>query len=279
MHTTSAAATSSSRPSPVDSGLDAATGPRRRGPHPLSQARVPLTVLLLLAATLPVACTPVEPVDSSTSGASGTSGASDRTGPPTAVTPILLKTRSRLVGSFSSAAQADADSNFRAIDLHMVPIWTDRTDGPWLYVEQAVAEARDRPYRQRIYRLLPVRAANGRDAVLSVVHTLPGDPLAFAGAWRTPEAFEAIAPGELEVLDGCSVTLEADGPGRIHGSTADRTCRSTFGGAAYTTSEVELFDDRIETLDRGYDTDGVQVWGSEHGPYRFDRVTTRRTSE
>ena len=105
---------------------------------------MPLTVLLLLAVPLPVACTPVEQVDSSISGASA---ASDRVDPPTATTPLLLKTRSRLVGSFSSAAQADADSNFRAIDLHMVPIWTDRTDGPWLYVEQAVAEARDRPYQ------------------------------------------------------------------------------------------------------------------------------------
>jgi CpeT protein len=253
---------------PMPTDRTPAPGHRSRDRRPIVR---PTSGLFAIAvAVLGAACTPVEQIDSPPS---------DQASTPTAVTPSLLKTRAWLVGSFSNAAQADADSNFRAIDLNMVPIWTDRTDGPWLYVEQAVAEARDRPYRQRIYRLLPVHAANGRDAVLSVVHTLPGDPLAFAGAWRTPEAFEAIAPGELEVLDGCSVTLEADGPGRIHGSTADRTCRSTFGGAAYTTSEVELFEDRIETLDRGYDADGVQVWGSEHGPYRFDRVTTRRTSE
>lgn len=215
---------------------------------------------------LPLACTPVESVSIPVSESSD---------PPTAMTPLLLKTRAWLVGSFSSAAQADRDPDFRAIERHVVPIWTDRVDGPWLYVEMATAEAPAHPYRQRIYRLLPVIAANGRDAVLLLPHRLPGDGEGSGSLWRTPEHFDAIAPGELEPMTGCGVSLHPDGPGRIHGSTNGRECASTFGGVAYTTSEVELFKDRIETFDRGYDAGGVQLRGSEHGPYRFDRVESR----
>jgi len=32
----------------------------------------------------------------------------------------------------------------------MVQIWEERTDGYWLYVEQAIAGYQDKPYRQRI---------------------------------------------------------------------------------------------------------------------------------
>ncbi|MGA1400368.1 MAG: CpcT/CpeT family chromophore lyase [Phycisphaerales bacterium] len=35
---------------------------------------------------------------------------------------------------------------------------------------------------------------------------------------------------------------------------------------------MTLTPDWIETLDRGFDANGTQVWGSEHGAYRFVRV-------
>ena len=58
-----------------------------------------------------------------------------------------------MTGSFSSEAQAAADPDYFDIRLQMVPIWPDRADGAWLYVEQAAASSLDQPYRQRVYRL------------------------------------------------------------------------------------------------------------------------------
>jgi len=58
-----------------------------------------------------------------------------------------------MVGSFSSEEQAEKDSNYFNIELEMTQIWNDRADGPWLYIEQAVAESKDKPYRQRVYQL------------------------------------------------------------------------------------------------------------------------------
>ena len=54
-----------------------------------------------------------------------------------------------MTGSFSSQAQSLEDEEYFDIRLEMVAIWPMRSDGLWLYVEQASASALDRPYRQR----------------------------------------------------------------------------------------------------------------------------------
>ena len=77
-----------------------------------------------------------------------------------------------MTGSFSSEAQASADTNFYDIRLEMAHIWQDRVDGYWLYVEQAAASSLDKPYRQRIYQLTQV----GDRLLKSTVYTFD-DPL------------------------------------------------------------------------------------------------------
>lgn len=175
-----------------------------------------------------------------------------------------------LVGSFSSAAQAAADpEHYFDIRLHAVEIWQARGDGPWLYVEQAAATALDKPYRQRIYRLSRTDSEGWRSDVFTLA-----DPLRFAGWWRTPERFDrALSPSKLEPRDGCSIELRYDwNTDAFVGGTSGTGCASDLRGAAYATSEVELFPDRLLTWDRGFDAAGHQVWGATLGPYRFDRV-------
>jgi hypothetical protein len=55
----------------------------------------------------------------------------------------LRKVKSMMRGTFDSRAQAMQDSaNYYEIHLHMEPIWEERSDGFWLYVEQAMVSAR-----------------------------------------------------------------------------------------------------------------------------------------
>ena len=172
-----------------------------------------------------------------------------------------------MTGCFSSAAQAAADPEYFEVRLVMVPIWRARDDGPWLYIEQAVATALDRPYRQRVYHL--VREADG---VRSEVYELPGDSIDFAGAWRDVAAFDGFAPADLVEREGCAVHLRPAPSGIWSGSTLDDHCRSDFRGAAYATSLITLHRDSIESWDRGFDAGGEQVWGAVKGGYVFDRV-------
>jgi CpeT protein len=192
--------------------------------------------------------------------------------PPAASTPAaapLDAAVSMLCGSFSSTEQASKDQDYFDIRLHMVRIWKDAPDGVWLYVEQAMAAAMQRPYRQRIYHV--TEQADG--TVRSEIFLLPGEAMKFAGRWKTPAAFDAIKPADLKKKDGCDVTLRRATPTSFDGETQGKGCASDRSGAAYTTSQVHLDPQGLVSWDRGFDADGNQVWGAEKGGYRFKRVS------
>jgi CpeT protein len=181
--------------------------------------------------------------------------------------PDIQVVQQWLCGSFSSQAQAEAaPQDYFDIRLRVVPIWTKRTDGPWLYVEQAASKKLDKPYRQRVYRLRAEGAT-----VVSEVYALRTDPLRWAGQWKDPWAFDAIGPADLDERSGCAVVLRRVDEASFQGSTVGNGCPSELSGAAYATSEVRLAADGMTSWDRGYDAAGKQVWGATQGAYRFER--------
>lgn len=172
-----------------------------------------------------------------------------------------------MCGSFSSAAQAAADSSYFDIRLEMARIWPELSSAMWLYVEQARADHLDKPYRQRAYRL-----RYGEEGTLvSEVFTLPS-PLRFAGAWKQPEKLAGLTPDSLVARAGCAILLRAREDGSFAGSTHERDCPSDLRGAAYATSEVVIDANGMVSWDRGFDAEGKQVWGAEKGGYVFRRV-------
>lgn len=173
-------------------------------------------------------------------------------------------------GSYSSAAQAAKDPQFRSVVLHIAPIWIDRPDARWFYVEQAMTDSQDRPYRQRVYRL-----SDSTVGVESMVFELPGDPLVHAGAWKSPRPLDQLLPSMLVPKAGCAVKLTRAESGEWTGGTDGTGCPSARQGAAYTTSEVTLTATELRSWDRGYDAQGKQVWGSTAGPYVFVKERSR----
>lgn len=174
----------------------------------------------------------------------------------------LTRLQQWMVGRFSSEAQAAGDSTFFDIRLLVIPIWQQRTDGYWLYVEQATAAATDKPYRQRIYRL----TQNG-EQFISTIYTFP-NPLQKAGNLA---AVERLTPDSLTTRSGCEVILKQKAKSAFEGSTVAKRCPSELRGATYATSEALLSKDRMVTLDRGYNAADRQVWGSTRGGYIFIR--------
>ena len=176
-----------------------------------------------------------------------------------------------MAGSFSSKEQAAEDKAFFDVRLHMAPIWTDRKGEHWLYVEQAMAGALEKPYRQRVYKLV----WKDGDPV-SVVYTLPGDALKFAGAWKKPEVLAKLKPTDLTEREGCAIVLKKKTDGNYSGSTVGKGCASDLRGAKYATSEVTITADTLTSWDRGYDGAGKQVWGAVKGPYVFKKADSGR---
>jgi hypothetical protein len=171
-----------------------------------------------------------------------------------------------MTGEFSSAEQAANDSSYYDISLKMTRIWSDKKTGAWIYVEQAVADTPDKPYRQRVYFVREM----GDGQFSSDIYMIPEEEK-FVGAWKDTSRFDDITQFDLEYKDGCAVFLNYDGF-QYTGQTNIGTCKSSLRGADYATSEVKVLKSVLESWDRGYDEEGNQVWGAEKGPYIFKKI-------
>ncbi len=182
----------------------------------------------------------------------------------------IAEVRANLIGSFDSTAQAEADPEYFAITLHMAEVWKERTDGPWIYVEQARAELADKPYRQRVYRLSALPGGRVQSEVFELPGTMDEVVKNYAGAWKLERPLSGLSPEKLVSRQGCAITLKRDEKtGAWIGSTDGNSCLSTLRGAAYATSEVTMTRTMLQSWDRGFDASGKQVWGATKGPYVF----------
>lgn len=175
----------------------------------------------------------------------------------------LEKLMSLMEGKFSSELQSKSDTNYFNISLVMTPIWTNRTDGKWLYVEQAVATKLDKPYRQRVYHL----QHPSTDVFTSDIYTIK-DALTFAGLQNDTAKQQKLTVDWIELKDGCTVTLKKQGNLYVGGTDADK-CPSDLRGAKYATTKIVLKKGELNSWDQGFDANGKQVWGATQGGYVF----------
>ncbi|WP_296382274.1 chromophore lyase CpcT/CpeT [Winogradskyella sp.] len=168
-------------------------------------------------------------------------------------------------GSFNSEVQAQIDSSYYNISLHMYPIWESK--GNFLYVEQALNSMQNKPYRQRIYEV----TRNSDSTFSSAIYKLDVDSL-WIGKWKNLKAFDSISLKDIALKEGCEVILSRVAPNQFIGKTGETSCVSTMRGASYTQSEVEILEDKIISWDRGFDANSEHVWGAEKGGYIFNKL-------
>lgn len=199
----------------------------------------------------------------------------------------LVQLRDLMAGHFNSAAQAQRDTDYYDITLRMTPIWADRSmaadtiitfdpatlketvqivksNGYWLYVEQAVTANQAKPYRQRVYQLEQVNANTFKSSVYILK-----DEKAWVNAWQSPEKFKAWTTADIELKAGCEVVLKKMPDGSYSGATGDRTCPSELRGAKFANSKVTIKPGLVLSWDQGFDAAGKQVWGATKGGYEF----------
>jgi CpeT protein len=173
----------------------------------------------------------------------------------------LVKLSKIMQGHYSSELQSKTDTTFFDIRLKILPIWSERKDAIWMYVEQAMSGKEDKPYRQRVYRLTETSKGNFESAV----YTLKS-PLRFVG---NLEMVNKLNPDSLILREGCAVLLKKVGRKKYLGATEYRKCSSDLRNATYATSEVTLTPKLLASWDRGYDANDKQVWGAIKSGYLF----------
>lgn len=174
-----------------------------------------------------------------------------------------------LTGHFDSTQQAQEDPAYFPINLQTCPIQIPEMGTRLLHVEQSLIENGmiDPPYRQRIY--VVTEGADPKTQAVSKVWEF-ATPGPFAGFCDGTGDQATMA--DLVERPGCQVevTWLTD---HFEGSTPGKECLSDFQGATYATSEVKVYEDRIESWDRGYDANDMQVWGATKGGYVFRRLS------
>ena len=180
--------------------------------------------------------------------------------------PDLIRIGDWMSGSFTSALQAEQNSNFHGIELEVQLIWTDSFDARWLYAEQAMIGHKGKPYHQRVYRI------SRRDYnIFEIATFMIPDELIFVGAWADPDRFDSLSADDLILLEGCTLFLEAMGNDGYAGITEGVGCASSRNGASYSIRHITIRTDRFMSWERGYDARGIQVWGSRDCGYIFDK--------
>lgn len=171
-----------------------------------------------------------------------------------------------MTGSFSTAEQALKDPAFYDIRLVMAPIWKARSDGRWLYVEQASASRMNKPYRQRVYHVTKVNDTTFR----CDVYDIEGRER-FAGKWSDTNFMMQLPPDSLISRDGCEIILYKVNDTLFEGGTSGDGCRTNYRDAHFRTSEVRVTPSMFYRWDRGYGEDNSQMWGATEGGYEFRR--------
>lgn len=174
---------------------------------------------------------------------------------------------SRMAGSFSSEAQSLTSNDPYHFDVRrkVTQIWTNETDGFWIYLEQAYASSENDPYFQRVYHFFE------EDGVIKNIIYKLNDEESFVGSWASPEDFDNITTSDLTERDNCGLIFVPQADGGFYGTTSGKECYSTIPGVSYMTSEQWLYEDQCQSWDLGWNQYDTVVMGP-YSPYIFDRI-------
>ena len=178
--------------------------------------------------------------------------------------PELQELVNNMQGHYSSEKQSKADKDYYSISLRMTPIWKEK--GNYLFIEQAIFDKQDKPYRVRVYKIFQ----KGEEFV-SEIYTIKNEK-DWIGKWATPEVYEKLTDADIDLKNGCQVTLKRVEKNKFAGSTGDKTCPSELRGASWANSKVTVTKNEILSWDQGFDKDGKQVWGATKGGYEFIKM-------
>lgn len=181
-----------------------------------------------------------------------------------------------MAGVFDNGTQAFADPTWY-VHLRLwqrpVPVPLFPEPSITLYAEQANILKLNQPYRPRILQLRHSATAPDR---LEVQYYQFKDIAAVQGAGQNPDLLKQLTPEQVELLPGCTLTVErqdlAPNLYRFRASLPPETqCCFTYGGQTYQVDlGFEASAAEFLSFDRGIDPKtGKGIWGALMGPFRF----------
>jgi hypothetical protein len=188
----------------------------------------------------------------------------------------LLSLANYLSGEFDNREQAVAEPVWYVhlrLWHRLVPLFSE--DSVTIFAEQANIVNLERPYRQRIMRILQ---GSDPDVALKIQYYMIKDPSTLIGAGQNPALLNTLTPNHLELLPGCvlNLTQELLAPNSYKFNATpppDTCCCFSVGGNIIQVSlGFEVSDDKFLSYDKGIDpTTGKATWGALLGPYCYTK--------
>lgn len=180
-----------------------------------------------------------------------------------------------LAGEFDNREQALAEPIWYVhLRLWQRPVQLFTDDSITIFAEQANIVNLDRPYRQRILRVMSSKS----DTSLQVQYYMLKNPSALAGAGCNPNLLKTLTSDQLELLPGCilKVTQQEVALNQyqfIATPPPDTRCTFTYQGNTIQVSlGFEITETALNSYDKGIDQlTGKATWGAILGPYRYTK--------
>lgn len=182
---------------------------------------------------------------------------------------VLHQLAEWMEGSFSNREQAESDTSFFDAQLHVKRIWTKRKDEYWFYLEQSIVKFPERPFRQKVLRILRKNTDTIECKMFEIEHAIN-----FAGEWKKNNPLQSLAPDSLFERIGCGVSFVWNEEKKVYVSSSKKnTCIGDLSAATYSTNDLTVQQNIFTYWDRGWNTKGGIAWGSINGGYIFKRTT------
>ncbi|PLX25890.1 MAG: hypothetical protein C0599_00125 [Salinivirgaceae bacterium] len=181
--------------------------------------------------------------------------------------PKMIELINWMTGYFSSKNQADTSSDKYHIDvrLRMNRIWSQRTDGFWIYVEQSYATDTAKPYRQRLYHMIE---ANGK--IKDEIYGINDDSLYLYG-WQNPAIFDNMTDSDIFLKENCGLDFHyVESENLFEAKTKGCGCKASIPGIAYITSVSKIHKNYLTSWDLGFNSESKIVMGPD-SPYIFEK--------
>ena len=173
-----------------------------------------------------------------------------------------------MAGDFSNYQQTYATpKDFAHIRIFFRPLPYSFFSGIGFYSEQVYDHDLWTPYRQGIHRLV-----DRGDSIYIENYSLK-DAFMYAGSGHNRSILETIPTDIIDRRHNCSMVFTRHGE-MFRGAVepGNRCLIEKRGCLTYLVSEVEITDSTWISLDQGFDVNTHEaIWGSEHGPLRFEK--------
>ena len=169
-------------------------------------------------------------------------------------------------GNFSTSEQVAKDSTIADLHLKVSQFSLEEKPGVWAYLERSNSADLDHPYRQEVYHF----TLSSLGLITLDIYKIKNQ-LKYVGACENESLLKLLTFDKLEPKSNCSIVLNKSDKIYI-GTSAGKNCPSTLRNATYATTDMEITKVDFFIWERGYNSQGVQVWGSQTSGYIFKKL-------